>query len=282
MPAGVLGICRFSFFGKSDTKLDYTDTNEAFHTLYDPRRMESRFALLENLLLPSLRAQSEKNFRLVMPKPYRDRLKDLCHDIEQVKVFEAEGSDIKTELRRFTMQKWRARGGLMQFRIDDDDALSQHYIARLRHWASVLPHRTIVTMPKGLCLYRNETGTHCTPMYRNLTAVGYAYFSNRPTGRTIFHFAHNKSGSRLPYVSDPTFHAYLQTFTATSDTYRRSLLRIREAQAKANVKPGHDQSEDVATILDEHFPYLTLERLKEVHKIAQEQAADIPLKSQFV
>lgn len=286
MAPQLLGFCRFSFFGRSDTQLDYSDTNRAFHTLYDERRMNSRFALLENLLLPSLKAQEDQDFRLimltsqVMPKPFRDRLRDVCADVPQIQIVEAEGTDITTELRRFTQQKWRGRNGLMQFRIDDDDALGRHYIARLRHWASAMPHRTILTMPKGLCLYRNDSGVHSTPMYRNLTAVGYAYFSKRQTGRTIFQFAHNKSGKRLPYISDPSFYAYLQSFTATSDTYKRALLRIREAQARAGVKPGQGHKHDVPGILEEHFPFLTVPKLKEIYALAQEEAADIPLAKQ--
>ena len=275
MPASLIGFCRFSFFGPSDTKLSYKDKEDAFQKLYDPRRMETRFTLLEKLLLPCVRAQTDQDFQLVMltskvmPETFRTRLKSLCSDIPQIEVVEAESEDLGKELRRYTTDGDLTRDGLMQFRIDDDDALSIKYIERLRHWAAHVPHRTILTMPKGLMLFDDQTGIHCHPMYRNLTGAGYAFYTSGATRKTAFSFAHIASGRRIPYVSDPTIHSFIQTFTASSDTAFRAPRKIRKFLEASGVRADDDTTDEVKGILESHFPHLDLTSLKKIQAEAQ-------------
>ena len=86
----ILGFLRFSFFGPSDTKLDYSDRQAAFDRLYSPRRMETRFQLFEHMVLPGFRAQTDPDFKLVvlssavMPEGYRTRLAQLCASLPQI------------------------------------------------------------------------------------------------------------------------------------------------------------------------------------------------------
>ena len=88
-----IGICRFSFCGKGDWRTSRSAKTpkeiSAMRTkvavdLYTPERMELRFFLFENFLVPSLEAQLDKNFICliltsdIMPDAYQVRLRDIC------------------------------------------------------------------------------------------------------------------------------------------------------------------------------------------------------------
>lgn len=271
MAARILGFLRFSFFGASDTKLSYADREKAFETLYAKERMETRFTLFEKLFLPSLKAQTDQDFTLIvitstcMPEDYRKRLAKACMEVPQIELVEAETDNLKDVILTFTTDPSLSRGGLLQFRWDDDDAMGAHFIERLRYWQPHLPDRTLLTQPKGLMLYTDETGPHLQPMYRNLTGAGFAYFTDGPVRKSVFSFAHINAGRRIPFLSDPTHASYIQTFTPTSDTAFRSTRKIRKFLTAAGVLKDAKNAETlVKTGLDNDFPSLDETTLKNV------------------
>lgn len=268
MGATILGFCRFSFFGPSDTKIDYSDQEEAFRRLYAPERMETRFHLFESLMLPGIRAQTDKDFRLVvvtsttMPEPYQTRLRAACADIPQIELVFSDSTRLAQVLRPYVSDPKVAGQGLLQFRCDDDDGMSRHYIARLRRWLPVLRDRMIVTFPRGLMLYRDDKGPQLHPMYRNLTGAGYAYYTAGPSPKNVFGFSHINSGRRFPFVSDPGFSSYIQSFTATSDTAFRADRKIQQFQKATGIETGPRAAKFVADALADDFNYLTEDGLK--------------------
>ena len=279
MSATILGFCRFSFFGPSDTKIDYSDHEAAFQTLYAPERMETRFALFENLMLPGIRAQTDTDFRLIvatsaaMPAPYRTRLADLVADIPQIEPVFAETTKLALVLRPYVSDPEVAGQGLLQFRCDDDDGMSRHFVARLRRWLPSLANRMILTFPRGLMLYRDGKGPQLHPMYRNLTGAGYAFHTTGPTRKNVFGFAHINSGRRFPFLSDPGFSSYIQTFTATSDTAFRAERKIRQFQKATGIDAGPKAAKVVGEALADDFSYLTEDGLKQLLLRAEGAAA---------
>lgn len=268
MGATILGFCRFSFFGPSDTKIDYSDQDTAFRKLYAPERMETRCHLFETLMLPGVRAQTDKDFRLIvvtsscMPEPYQTRLRDACAGIPQIELVFSDSTRLAQVLRPYVSDPEVAGQGLLQFRCDDDDGMSRHYIARLRRWLPVLRNRMIVTFPRGLMLYRDDSGPQLHPMYRNLTGAGYAYYTSGPTPKNVFGFSHINSGRRFPFVSDPGFYSYVQSFTTTSDTALRADRKIRQFQKATGIDAGPNAAKFVAEALADDFSYLTEDGLK--------------------
>lgn len=241
MAIEIIGFCRFSFFGPSDTKLSYDDRQQAFDTLFAPERMEIRFGLFENLFLPAIKAQTDQDFKLVilasacMPAPFKDRLTKACAPIPQIELLFAEGEHLGAELRPYSTTQHDPGTGLLQFRIDDDDALSRNYIANLRKWAPRMRHESILTMPFGLMLFHSPDGPKLHPMYRNLTGAGFAYFTEGRTRKNVFGFAHLNAGRRFPFLSDPSIFSYIQTFTSSSDTAFRSHRKIKQFMRNAGV-----------------------------------------------
>ncbi|MBA3910037.1 MAG: hypothetical protein C0524_09140 [Rhodobacter sp.] len=79
----IIGHIRFSYYGYTDTFLKPDADDAALARLYDETRMARRFFLFERLTLPSLRAQTDQNFHILimssdaMPEVYKERLRQV-------------------------------------------------------------------------------------------------------------------------------------------------------------------------------------------------------------
>ncbi|WBU61896.1 glycosyltransferase [Paracoccus albus] len=142
----IVGICRFSFLGRGDwigmrgSKAVYPALLEKQAKLiYAPERLARRFAAFETVFLPWVRAQTDQDFELwlltspELPGQAMERLQLLCNAVPQMRVLTSDERVTDSALADALEQAAEAAGGpVMQFRIDDDDTLSRHYIARLR------------------------------------------------------------------------------------------------------------------------------------------------------
>ncbi|MEL7091295.1 MAG: glycosyltransferase [Pseudomonadota bacterium] len=280
MTAQVLGFCRFSFFGRSDTKLSYDDRTAAFNALYAPDRMETRFLLFEHLLLPSLRAQLDTRFTLYvltsscMPDHYKRRLTALCQTVPQIRLIFADTVDIRAVVNPIIGDTALDRTGLMQFRIDDDDAISQRYIERLHVWAHSLKGRIYVTMPKGIMACDQDGAAILHPMHRGMTAVGLALSSGRRSRRSILTIPHTVVAHRVPSLTDPGICAYLQTFTETTDTARYGRRQQHKFQAASGFAVGSEAAHtQIAQYMESDFPFFKQDDVRDLFAAANAQAS---------
>ena len=75
---------RYSFFGQSGWR---SDTSREMEKLFDPGRLDQRFALFQQMNLASLRAQTDANFKLVvltsthLPAAHEKLLTEACSDM---------------------------------------------------------------------------------------------------------------------------------------------------------------------------------------------------------
>lgn len=135
----IVGLVRFSFatLGEFYPGFDGIDAMEAF--LFDPDRLARRFVLFEVFCLPSLRQQTDPDFRCIllvganMPQPWKARLQDLCAGVPAIQIVEAAPdyhyTGIKKALLHVPSDGCSHR---TTFRFDDDDALDNGFIARLK------------------------------------------------------------------------------------------------------------------------------------------------------
>ncbi|WP_282029921.1 glycosyltransferase [Paracoccus marcusii] len=139
----VIGFCRFSFLGRGDWS-NYRsikpgeENNQLFREIakeiYEPERMARRFSTFEKITIPSIMSQSEKKFRYVvisssaMPDNYKDRLKIICGKCSQIELIFAESKNLSEEINP-VLNKIKSDGDhAVQFRLDDDDAISRRYV----------------------------------------------------------------------------------------------------------------------------------------------------------
>ena len=266
----IIGFCRFSFFGPSDTRLSYDDEQEAYRQLYADRRMQSRFFLFENLLLPSIACQNDTDFKLtiltsqIMPKRYRNRLSALCETVPQIDVHFAKDTNLKNVMKPM-LQEASSDGAdeLVQFRIDDDDAVSCNYVERLRALAAQSPAQKIISMPTGLMVYQTPKRQGIGRIFRPFTGAGFAFHAQKGRHRQVFQFAHNQAKKFFRTVSDPTGCSHIQSVHLSSDTGQRQEKRVREYLSNAGKPKTPTEIED---ILGSSFPFISYKQLDHVRQ----------------
>lgn len=146
----VIGICRFSFLGRGDwvryRAIVHGEENSEIYAaaakeLYSPERMNRRFFTFENITLPSILNQTEKDFIFLvisskeMPKKYKDRLEQLCYRSLNIKLVFSETYNISDTISPILTGIGKEGKGVVQFRLDDDDAVSDRYVELVREHA---------------------------------------------------------------------------------------------------------------------------------------------------
>lgn len=222
--ADLRGHCRFSFVGLSDTGREIVTPEAAFGKLWHPARMAVRFHLMETILLPAIRAQTDPDFRFLittstlMPDPFQDRLDRVTAGIPQLRILRSAERDIHRALRPAMAE---ASGGgsapSVHFRVDDDDAVSVDYVARLRVAARRVDPGGMVTFPTGVIGFLHEGVARHVTFHKPSIAIGLALVVP-PGGRNPFHIQHAAHASRVPSFTDPTFPAYHYTLHSANNT----------------------------------------------------------------
>ena len=109
----IYGHIRFSFCGFTDTRLKPDSDDSALAELYDEMRMARRFFLFENLTLPSLIAQTDRNFTTVlmssdvMPDRFKDRLVAVAARLPGAIVDVSASRRGDLAFRKFIVERWR-------------------------------------------------------------------------------------------------------------------------------------------------------------------------------
>jgi hypothetical protein len=268
-----VGHCRFSWFGISDTGRSIADIGMARALLWHPLRMAVRFQLFETIMLPSLKAQTDQDFRLIvtvsksMPEPYHQRLERVLTGWGPAEILVTERTDIGHVLRPVIRET--SKGGSVpsvHFRIDDDDALAHDYIARLKMACARLDPGSMVSFPKGFVGFTDGyTAKHTTRLTPNI-AIGLALILRPADRRSPFQIQHRKHAQKVPSFSDPTFYAYQNTVHGVNNTkgydavtHLRSSENDRLIRKLSNSHPtliaGKVVAEDVEKALRDAFPF---------------------------
>ncbi len=235
----VIGICRFSYLGHGGFQIEHGSVEERAGFLYDPDRMEERFRTFETLTLPSMRAQSDPDFTLLvvtgdsLPAAYLARLRALLADVPQAVLRTcAPGKHRQVmqvainSVRRFDKEP------CLQFRMDDDDAVARVYVERLREAAHDLrklgrSHRHIaIDFNQGYIVGTGAEGLSAAPTQRPYTTAALAVMFKPSVKLSVMNFAHQKLPSLMPTV----------TFTG-EDMLLRGHNDYNDSRQKSGVKP---------------------------------------------
>jgi hypothetical protein len=156
----VLIAMRFSYFGNSGWKSEFSKNPGL---LFDEDRLKMRLALLETLPLPSLVAQTDQNFHLMvlcsetMPDWALDTLAEICGELLPAGRFTIAPRPYGFAHRHLTLFMADRYGpGLgIHAVLDDDDALAIDFVATLREVLGGLPPMEVeddmrfVSFPNG-------------------------------------------------------------------------------------------------------------------------------------
>lgn len=212
----IVGICRFSFLGRSDiaawrggsAPLAALRSTIAADLFARPR-LERRLQSFRHLCLASIRAQSDQRFIfLVLTSPELPdwalrRLHELCAACENVEMIVSD-APMADEALAVPLATIASGGGqLVQFRLDDDDALNLHFIARLRAHAARMADLPGFAVSFSRSLAVSIYPGHPTRRWminRPFVAAGLA--ARLPAGRGLFSYPHFAMRKELTSITD--------------------------------------------------------------------------------
>lgn len=255
----IVGLIRFSLVTTGDfyPGFETVDAMKAF--LFDEARLERRFRLFEGICLPSLMAQSDKDFRLVfllakdLPKPWRNRLDKLIDALPGAQVVERPPMNHYPAIRE-AFEEVPSTGYTHRttFRLDDDDAVSLDYIAQLKALAAKLKAIPAKDEPigiafnKGLYLTYSKQGTeYHKAAERTPLSIGTALMAPVNFSKNIYAYNHRALGQYHDTWMDQSDFVYLRSLHRDNKSNphfsgSRDLLEDNRAKSLLRQKFGLD------------------------------------------
>jgi hypothetical protein len=251
----VIGVCRFSYPSLGGFKLSSRGPEAVIDALYDPERLRRRFALFEAICLPSLAAQSDLDFTLVvlagdaMPLRWRRRLRALRSRYPFLAICAAEPlGPLQATRRAFRVGADERVPFVTGFRIDDDDALAVDYVERLRETADRMLDLGWADAETPVAI------GYQTGLYWSLDDPDFALYRHsetRPTGQgtamvapfdfqqNIFRWNHAYLAAHVRCWTDPAPVMFLRTLHGGNDSGRsipRKAVKLSVAEGERHLR----------------------------------------------
>lgn len=245
----VIGLCRFSYPALGGFQVEHETIEDRRRYLYDPERLEERFRLFETATLPCFREQTDGDFELLvvigdcLPRAAFDRLHDLTANLKQIRIV-SRPPDRHRKVMKEILNGARndPDAPCLQFRHDDDDAVSVDFVERLRIAAregkGLMDNNKTVAIDFncGFFARLDANGIQAARVYRALLGVGFGMHVSGGCPLTIMNFAHHRIGNFMPVISYPDAPMWVRTLSRFNDS-----PHARHSQA--NVLPLDDDQE---------------------------------------
>jgi len=230
----VLGLCRFSYPAHGGFQTEHDTIEERIRFLYDDARLEERFRLFESFTLPSLKAQTDPDFTLLvvigtdMPAAARARLERLLEDLPQAVVRAMKPGRHRDVMSQVINEARDDSQPCMQFRMDDDDAVARDFVAKARSEAvAAAPliarnRLTAIDFTRGHIARPTARGILAAPIARQFWVPGLAVIVRARVPRTIMNFNHVKLWQFMPTISLINPDMYIRGIGSWNDSGVRS------------------------------------------------------------
>lgn len=212
-PLQVVFLCRFSYLGTSHPFQSHRgDIAARRRALHDFERLALRLFFFEHVMLPPLRAQTDRDFTLLvligtdLPAAVRLRLEEVLSDLPQARIeTRAPGParKIYAEVLRGARQPGRRQ--VAEVRMDDDDAVATDFVSRLRDRAGGSGPEApfVVDFNKGLILSLGAGGVDLTPVHARYWTPAMAMIVPTGSPASLFDVPHFRIWSRMPTLTWP-------------------------------------------------------------------------------
>ncbi|MES2435374.1 MAG: glycosyltransferase [Pseudomonadota bacterium] len=259
----VLVALRFSYFGSSGWKSDFSKDKAL---LFDQDRLIMRLGLLQSLPLPSLAAQTDQNFHLMilsshaMPRWAQRSLAEICAETlqpGQYTIIPRRFGVAHKHLAQFIAARYpenpEQTTPVLQTVLDDDDGFSTDLIATMRREMAELPPLSeavdlrFVSFSRGYGIDLSSKNAERYGLYHHrypFINLGLTMAGDRG-GRNIFGIRHRKTPLDYPYRLTGGPPMFVRSVHEANDS------RV-EVSAKWRAVPDWRQDADVRT----RFPYL--------------------------
>lgn len=227
----VIGLCRFSYPAIGGFQIEHETAAERIAYLYAEERMEERFRLLETIALPCLREQTDQEFDLIvvtgdsLPARHRGRLQDLTADMPQVRILSQPPRRHREVMKEILNAARRDPGRpCLQFRHDDDDAVSVDFVERLRATAEdckglLRRNRSVaIDFSRGYLAEAGPQGIAAAEGVHPYFVAGLGMHVRGGCPLTIMNFAHHKIGRFMPTVTVTDAPMFVRTRNRFNDS----------------------------------------------------------------
>lgn len=231
----IVGVLRFSYPATGGFSVSGLDAPALEAHLYDEARLARRFAYLETIALPSLAAQTDGDFRLVilggasLPFRHRKRLRALAEATPWLEVvFLERMGALAAAKRAFRRGTGDDATHVTGFRIDDDDAVAIDYVARTRDVADRVIAAGLAGRPCAIAFSRGVYWDLHDPRqpfhgFREAQPLGLACAmvttADLPT--CIYRYNHRRLGCYVPtYLEPGAAPMFLRTLHGHNDSGR--------------------------------------------------------------
>lgn len=221
----MIGLLRFSVLTPTFYAPEFGSLDAAAAHIFSDARMELRFHIFENLCLPSLTRQTDQNFDMVvltaasMPSPWLERLENLLDPLPNFHLVKADpGPHYRLIQNAYASVPADGCSHLLQFRLDDDDAVDRDFVARTKRLADGLikvqgPKTPfIIAYSSGFYVRRTPEGndvfdsTERAPLSTGTTLVAPVGHAANP-----YRFVHRKLLQHYNTFSDISLPAFIRT-----------------------------------------------------------------------
>lgn len=243
-PVQVVGLVRFSYLGMGGFQGVPDDLEAAAAYLFDPARLERRFHLFETVTIPTLAAQTDPDFTLVvltadsLPVEHLDRLNAAVARLPNGRVLQ------RPPLHQYRAVREGVQSALVpepdltaQFRLDDDDGLARDFVATLKRHAPEVARMHLDSATPGVALDYTYglrllwDGGKVEAVARNKrihTSQGMTLVTRERADRTVMSYAHHKIWQQIPLVSLPQPLMFLQSSHSDQDSGMRKRKELEQ------------------------------------------------------
>jgi hypothetical protein len=228
----IVGVTRCSVVNKSTLTAFFetkeVDVEAARARIYEAERLRHRFALLETIMLPSVRvlAERHKSFCQLLlvsddlPKMWKNRLASLAERIPWLTVAEVGADETVSTATRRAISQWANGGRVFSFRIDDDDAVSTQYTDELLARLPGVPDGSALSFDTGVFVEGcDATSAYVAPKSVPCIALGLGYVTRAPDQTVVFGLGrHTTIAERFPTVNVTGGTYWLRSLHAHNDT----------------------------------------------------------------
>ena len=235
----VIGLCRFSYPALGGFQVEHDTIEDRMAFIWSHARLEERFRLFENVSLPCLKAQKDDDFDLIVligdtfPAEHEERLRALCAPVPQIRIVKEPPRNNREVCKELLNAARSAPDApCIQFRHDDDDAVSLDFVANLRAAARdvaplVAKNRAVgMDWPHGRVAEVSANGIAATEIYRPyyVAALGVHIAGN--DSLTIHNFMHERIPRFMPCVTYPDANSFVRTHNGYNDSRQKKVKAV--------------------------------------------------------
>lgn len=227
----VIGLCRFSYPAIGGFQIEHNSVEERRRYLYSPARLEERFRLFETVTLPSYQDHTDEDFQFLivigdcLPKEAFERLNDLTTGMKQIRIIKRQpGRHRKVMNEVLNQARSDPDQPCLQYRHDDDDAVSVDFVERLRLAADdcaglLAANKTVaLDFSCGFMAQLDDQGIQAAQTHRRLITAGLGMYVRGGCTLSIMNFAHHKMDRVMPVISYPDAPMWVRTLNGFNDS----------------------------------------------------------------